>query len=27
LEPKVLDKLHKAKKNETYVLTPVLPKE
>lgn len=27
LEPKILDKLHKAKKNESYVLTPNLPKE
>lgn len=27
IEPKVLDTLHKAKKHETYVLTPILPME
>ena len=27
LEPKIQESLHKAKKNETYVLTPILPKE
>jgi len=27
LEPKVLDRLHKAKKNDSFVLTPILPKE
>jgi dynein heavy chain len=27
LEPKILESLHKAKKTETFVITPILPKE
>lgn len=27
IEPKILESLHKAKKNETYIITPIFPKK